>query len=105
MRDSPQARTSSRTLRTSRSVALRTADAGSETTAIVWPLAAKYLELVALRHVGTRRIVLTYRSKYQVVPRVYAWPLWAFLPQTYFVIDTKRSTGPAEYASPPPTCQ
>jgi hypothetical protein len=56
LRDSPQARAISQTLRTSRSVASRIAHAGTDTTAIVWPFAANTLELVALRHVGTRRI-------------------------------------------------
>ncbi len=42
-RDSPQARAISRTLRTSCSVASRTADAGTETTATVWPLLGQVL--------------------------------------------------------------
>lgn len=45
------------------------------------------------------------RSKYQVEPTVITWPLCVSVPDTYFVTDTKRSTGPVEKDTPPPTCQ
>ena len=58
MRDSPQARAISRTLGTSRSVAARTADAGTNAMGDRLAVRSEHLELVTLGHVDTRRIVL-----------------------------------------------